>query len=628
MSIQILDKEGFTQEVNTSYRRLFGSVPPSDYSLFRDRQLIQLGMGEIFDRLRRGEIVHFPDTYFNAHDSVPEFPDVPAWIRVIGFPLNNSDDKPHKFVLMHENITERKLAEAALRINEERLQLAMDASQQGWFDLDLQSGKASTSPEYARILGYEPDEAEFSQQSWMDGIHSDDRECVLTVFRECIQSGDTRTMEYRRRTKSGEWKWIRSAGRVVGSGADRTPLRMIGTHVDVSERRRAEGEKARLEAQLQQAQKMESVGRLAGGVAHDFNNMLSVILGRTELALSGADPAQSLHGDLEEIRKAALRSADLTRQLLGFARKQTIAPKVLDLNDSVAGILTMLRRLIGENLELRWHPGASVWSVRMDPSQVDQILANLCVNSRDAISGVGKITIETTNTTFDDAYCATHADFAPGEYVRLVVSDDGCGMDREVQAHLFEPFFTTKALGQGTGLGLATVYGIVKQNNGFINVDSEPGQGTTFTIYLPRHVGEVGQAQTGGEAGPDILGCETILLVEDEPAILNLTTTMLERQGYTVLAASTPGEAIRFGREHPGEIHLLMTDVVMPEMNGRDLARNLQSLCPRIKRLFTSGYPANVIAHQGVLDAGVLFIQKPFSVKELAAKVRETLDRS
>jgi CheY-like chemotaxis protein len=200
-------------------------------------------------------------------------------------------------------------------------------------------------------------------------------------------------------------------------------------------------------------------------------------------------------------------------------------------------------------------------------------------------------------------------------------------MDREVQAHLFEPFFTTKALGQGTGLGLATVYGIVKQNDGFINVDSEPGQGTTFTIYLPRHVGEVGQAQTGGEAGPDIRGRETILLVEDEPAILSLTTTMLERQGYTVLAASTPGEAIRLGREHPGEIHLLMTDVVMPEMNGRDLARNLQSLCPRIKRLFMSGYTANVIAHQGVLDAGVQFIQKPFSIKELAAKLRETLDQ-
>jgi PAS domain S-box-containing protein len=395
---------------------------------------------------------------------------------------------------------------------------------------------------------------------------------------------------------------------------------------DITDRKRAEEEKARLEAQLQQAQKMESVGRLAGGVAHDFNNMLVVILGHTEMALEQVDPAQPLHADLEEIRKAAERSASLTRQLLAFARKQTIAPKVLDLNQTVEGMLTMLERLIGEDVHLSWLPKADLWPVIVDRSQIDQLLTNLCVNARDAIADVGKITIETGNSAIDEAYCADHAGFMAGEYVLLAVTDDGCGMDKETLSHLFEPFFTTKEMGKGTGLGLATVYGIVKQNNGFINVYSEPGHGTRFTIHLPRHSGKTEQARGIEAEGPALRGQETILLVEDEPASLKLITKMLERQGYSVLAAGTPGEAIRVAREHSGEIHLLLTDVVMPEMNGRDLARRLLSLYPNLKRLFASGYTANVIAHQGVLDEGMHFIQKPFSRKELAAKVREALD--
>ncbi len=401
---------------------------------------------------------------------------------------------------------------------------------------------------------------------------------------------------------------------------------LMGVGIDISERKRAEAERAKLEGQLQQAQKMESVGRLAGGVAHDFNNMLGVILGHVELAIAELDPAHPLHADLEEVQKAAQRSADLTRQLLAFARKQTIAPKTLDLNATVAGMLKMMERLIGEDISLTWQPEAELWPVKMDPSQIDQILANLCVNARDAISGIGKMTIETGNSTFDADYCAAHAGFVPGEYVRLAVSDTGCGMDRETLAHIFEPFFTTKGVGLGTGLGLATVYGVVKQNNGFINVYSEPGQGTIFTIYLPRYGGKAGPEQTEGAGKPALRGHETILLVEDEPAILKLATMMLEKQGYTVRAASTPGEAIRLAREHSGMIHLLMTDVVMPEMNGRDLAKNLLSLYPQLKRLFMSGYTADVIAHHGVLDEGVYFIQKPFAVKDLSAKVREALD--
>jgi PAS domain S-box-containing protein len=382
----------------------------------------------------------------------------------------------------------------------------------------------------------------------------------------------------------------------------------------------------KLEAQLRQAQKMESVGRLAGGVAHDFNNMLGVILGYTEMAMERVEPEAPLHADLKKIQGAAQRSADLTRQLLAFARKQTVSPKVIDLNKTIESILKLLFRLIGEDIDLAWQPGKEVWPVKMDPTQVDQILTNLCVNARDSIVDTGKVTIETGKASFDEEYCAHHADFVPGEYVLLAVSDNGCGMDEETQAHLFEPFFTTKEVGKGTGLGLATVYGAVKQNNGFINVYSELGQGTTFKIYLPRHLDKTVFLPEKEPDKPGERAHETILLVEDEPAILEMSTIMLERLGYTVLAAATPGEAVRLAQEHPGRIDLLLTDVIMPEMNGRDLAKNLLSTYPDIRRLFMSGYTASVIAHHGVLDQGVHFIHKPFSMKDLGEKLREALE--
>jgi signal transduction histidine kinase len=395
---------------------------------------------------------------------------------------------------------------------------------------------------------------------------------------------------------------------------------------ELAERKRAEEEREKLQAQLFQAQKIESVGRLAGGVAHDFNNMLGVILGYTELALQGLSPDSPLYESLMEIGKAARRSAELTRQLLAFARKQTIDPEVLDLDGTIEGMLKMLKRLIGEDIDLVWRPGPGLWPVKMDPVQVDQILANLCVNARDAITGTGRIIIETENVALDKEYCAGQAGAVPGDYVQLAVTDDGCGMDQETRSKLFEPFFTTKEVGKGTGLGLATVYGIVRQNNGFIRVDSEPGKGSTFRICLPRHRAANGRTRQEGRPLGTMGGQETILLVEDEPAILKLAARMLGRQGYTVLAAATPGEALRLAREHGGGIDLLMTDVVMPEMNGRDLARKLIASYPGLKCLFMSGYTANVIAHHGVLDADVHFIQKPFSMQDLAARVRQVLE--
>jgi nitrogen-specific signal transduction histidine kinase/ActR/RegA family two-component response regulator len=385
-------------------------------------------------------------------------------------------------------------------------------------------------------------------------------------------------------------------------------------------------ERKQLETQLIQAQKMESVGRLAGGVAHDFNNMLGVIIGNAEMAMKEVNRREPLYQSLHDILNAGTRSADLTRQLLAFARKQTVSPKIMDLNETVTGMLKMLQRLIGENITLGWHPGHNLWKVRIDPSQIDQLLANLTVNARDAIDRTGKITIETSNVTCDEAYCADRPEWVPGDFVVLAVSDSGCGIEKEALANIFEPFFTTKKEGQGTGLGLATVYGIVKQNNGFINVYSEPGQGTTFRLYLPRYQSDVPQAADDIRERAIPRGTETILIVEDEEAVLKLTKAMLEALGYTVLAAPDRNHALHLAREDRGNIHLLLTDVVMPDMNGKELSELIMAIKPDLKRLYMSGYTADVIARQGTLEEGVKFIPKPFSLQDLALKVREALD--
>ena len=395
--------------------------------------------------------------------------------------------------------------------------------------------------------------------------------------------------------------------------------------LDISGLKQAEEERASLQRQLEQAQKIEAIGLLAGGVAHDFNNMLGVILGRTELALMTVGPSSPFLKDLEEIRTAAKHSADLTRQLLTFARKQIIAPKVLDLNETVAGMLKMLQRLIGENIHLSWNPLADLWLVKVDPSQVDQILANLCVNARDAIDGIGKISIQTGNTTFDENFTASHPYVSHGDYVRLTFSDDGKGMDKNTQERIFVPFFTTKEVGQGTGLGLATVYGAVKQNHGFITVYSELGLGTTFNIYLPK-VKSVEKAVPAALTKPVRQGTETILLVEDNEMLLRMLAAMLEKNNYSVLSATNAGFALSLAQRHPGPIHLLLSDVIMPEMNGKELSEKLLSLRPEMGVIFMSGYTADIIASQGLIPEGIHFLQKPVPFETLTAKVREVLD--
>ncbi|EMS79690.1 PAS domain-containing hybrid sensor histidine kinase/response regulator [Desulfotignum phosphitoxidans] len=527
------------------------------------------------------------------------------------------------------DISDPKRTEKALRRSEERFSLAMEASKDGIWDWDLTTGEIYCSPSLTSMLGYNSNDVIESVDQWQELIHPDDRQKAYQSNIDCVNNlTDSFEVEYRMQTQDGGWKWIVGRGKAVQRDASGRALRIIGTHRDNTDHKRAVAEKETLQAQLHQSQKMESVGRLAGGVAHDFNNMLGVILGHTELALLQADENHDLYGDLKEIQTAAQRSADVTKQLLAFARKQTFSPKQLDLNDTVESMLNMLRRLIGEDIDLVWKPSTHIWPIKMDPTQVDQILANLCVNARDAIDGVGNVTIETGISKIDEKYCDEHPGFVPGNFVMLAVSDNGCGMDKDTLENLFEPFFTTKEVGKGTGLGLATVYGIVKQNNGFINVDSEPGQGSTFNIYLPPMVENEEDDQTMFPKKSTAGGTETILLVEDEPSILRMTQIMLERKGYAVLAATTPTAAVEKAKDHSDPIDLLITDVVMPEMNGRDLAGQITALYPDIQLLFMSGYTADVIDHQGVLDAGVAFIQKPFSMADMSEKVREVLDEA
>lgn len=390
------------------------------------------------------------------------------------------------------------------------------------------------------------------------------------------------------------------------------------------DQKRAEAEKEELNRQLLHSQKMESVGRLAGGMAHDFNNQLSVILGHAETALSTVSPDQPEYHDLQQILAAADRSANLISKLLAFSRKQIVTPLVLDLNETISSMLRMLKRMIGEDIELVWLPGNNLKPVMMDPSQVDQVLVNLIVNARDAIKGVGKITIQTGSVMIEQN-TGKDTGLPEGEYILLTIADNGCGMDDEILSHIFEPFFTTKEMGKGTGLGLATSYGIMKQNNGDIFVSSAPGVGTTFSIYLPASDMEITAIPSVNVEPVPNPGSGTILMVEDEVDLLQLCKDTLEDAGYSVIWANTPGEALRLVQEYIGSIDLVITDVIMPNMNGKELVSQIHMLRPGLKSLFISGYTADIIADHGMLEPDVFFLQKPFSLGALKEKVRLAL---
>jgi PAS domain S-box-containing protein len=512
---------------------------------------------------------------------------------------------------IYRDVTERKRAEEALVLGRDRLARAELASGSGNWELDLVSRHFTASAGAHRIYGLEDEKMDISTVQSM--VLLEDRPRMDKALTDLIEGKGPYDIEFRIKQEG--------TGRIldIRSVAEYDPARMtvFGVIQDVTER-------ARMEGQIAQARKMESIGRLAGGVAHDFNNMLSVILGNAELGLLSLSSEEACRASLEAIQQAAVRSAELTRQLLAFARKQAVAPRVLDLNATVEGMLKMLRHLIGEDIELAWLPGTGPCRVRMDPSQLDQILANLSVNARDAISGVGRMEIR---TGIAEPGAAPRGDVAAAErFVLLSISDDGRGMDEETKSKLFEPFFTTKELGRGTGLGLATVYGIVRQNGGSIEVRSEPGRGAVFRIFLPASSEEV----EAGDAGPGTEiprgRGETILIVEDEPPILALAEAMLKNLGYTVHAAASAAQALETAQSLGEGLSLIITDVIMPGMSGRELADRLSAgRCPRMKRLYMSGYTSDMIAERGVVGEGVDFIQKPFTIRELAVKTRAAL---
>ena len=501
----------------------------------------------------------------------------------------------------------------------DRIRLTIEESPEAVFWLERSGRFVFVNRRACESLGY--DRAELTRLFLWD-IDPDFPPERWAVQWETMRTAGRSTFETRHRDSNGRIFPVEvCATQVVHRGAEFH----ISFVRDISERVALRAAREKLEGQLRQSQRLEAVGRLAGGVAHDFNNMLSVILGYAE-QLAADHPEGDLHADVLEIERAARRSAALVRQLLAFARRQPIDPRPLDLSAAVADLLKMLRRLLGEDLELAWMPAEEPVLVKMDPSQLDQILANLCINARDAISDSGKVTIETGRTVFDEARCADHPDTRPGRYAVLAVSDDGAGMDAETRERIFEPFFTTKPGTQGTGLGLATVWGIVKQNDGHVQVYSEPGHGTTFRIYLPEI--EAAGVRQAPMTGAPARGSETLLLVEDETAILTLCSRMLRSLGYRVLEARDPDAALRLSAEETGAVDLLLTDVVMPGLNGRELAQRLQADRPALRTLFMSGYTANVIAHHGVLDPDVCFLAKPFTVQQLAAAVRSALDGS
>ena len=539
--------------------------------------------------------------------------------------IKDAEGKPIGFRGISRDITERKAAEEAFKRSEHRYRILVESSTDAILMLDLERNISAFNQAFLDMFGYEKSEVEGRS---IRIIHLSDESFrsfgdeVYPVVRKSGFFRDEREMKH----KNGAILPVETVTSAVKT-PDGLILGYIAIMRDITERKRSEEERTTLQEQLRQFQKMEAIGQLAGGIAHDFNNLLTVMKGYTQLSLNEMKESDSLRGNIEEIKKASDRAADLTRQLLAFNRRQIMEVKVLDLNTLSQDLDKMLRRIIGEDIVLAILLGEDLGRVKADPGQIEQVVINLAVNAKDAMSKGGKLIIETANMELDEAYANAHVAVTPGRYVMIAVSDTGAGMPPEVRDRVFEPFFTTKGKGKGTGLGLSTVYGIVKQSGGNIWVYSEPGKGTTLKIYLPRvdEPAEKLKAQVVGEEFPR--GSETILIVEDDKEVRKLAVRILTRQGYSVLDGSYGDEAFDVCRQHKGPIHLLLTDVVMPGLDGRALSEGLSKLHPEMKVLYMSGYTEDTVIHRGVMEKGMNYIQKPFTVSGLINKVREVLDR-
>ncbi len=565
--------------------------------------------GKTLDFMRRataGDLEHsvFEKRYLHRDGRL-------LWGQVSSALVRDGQGAPRNFVSHVQDITARRKAEEALRVES----AALDATANAVVITNREGRIEWVNPAFSTMTGFSSQEAVGQTPGHLVGTGSHPPGFFEELWRT-ILAGEVWRGEFVNRRKDGA-QFCQETTITPVRGAAGEIAHFVAVEADVTERRR-------LEEELTQARKLDAIGRLAGGVAHDFNNTLAVVLGFAERGLARLQPGAPVRRDLEEIVRAVERSAHLTHQLLAFARKQVVLPVVLDLNDAIRRLEEALPRLIGEDIDLAFELSPGLWPVRLDASQLDQVLINLAANARDAIPGVGRITFRTANVALDAERVRAHLGAEPGEYVLLAVADSGQGMTEETLARIFEPYFTTKPAGKGTGLGLAIVYGIVRQAGGVIDVRSSPGSGTTFEIRWPRFSGAEERA-TAAVAKAPTAGAETVLVVEDDPGLLEVVRDNLESLGYSVLSAGTPGQAEELCARHPGTIHVLLSDVVMPHMNGRDLQSRLRRLRPDLRVVFMSGYTADVLGGRGFVEPECPFIQKPFTAEALGAKIREAL---